>query len=190
MEKEKLILKLDFKSINGKYIKKYNNNYEISIENLKVNYGDKIKVYRNNVLDLNSKDEYLVVLECVNQLLKIGYNPEDIEIEKQYRFGRQFKSYCDVLVKKNNKTYLIIECKTFGNEYIRAKELTIKDGDQSFSYLRQEPDVKVVSLYTSKLKEDKIVRNYDFIRVKKGWKKLSHEDSYKDWDKNFTSVFN
>ena len=153
MEKEKLILKLDFESTNGKYIKKYNNNYEISIKNLKVNYGDKIKVHRNNVLDLNSKDEYLVVLECVNQLLKIGYNPEDIEIEKQYKFGRQYKAYCDVLVKKNNKTYLIIECKTFGKEYIRAKELTIKDGDQSFSYLRQEPDVKVVSLYTSKLKE-------------------------------------
>ena len=185
MEKEKLILKLDFESTNGKYIKKYNNNYEISIKNLKVNYGDKIKVHRNNVLDLNSKDEYLVVLECVNQLLKIGYNPEDIEIEKQYKFGRQYKAYCDVLVKKNNKTYLIIECKTFGKEYIRAKELTIKDGDQSFSYLRQEPDVKVVSLYTSKLKEDKIVRNYDFIRVKKEWKKLSHEDSFKDWDKSF-----
>ena len=185
MEKEKLLLKLDFELTNGKYIKKYNNNYQISIENFKVNYGDKIKVHRNNVLDLNSKNEYLVVLECINQLLKIGYNPEDIEIEKQYKFGRKFKSYSDVLVNKNNKTYLIIECKTSGNEYVRAKELTIKDGDQSFSYLRQEPDVKIVSLYTSKLKEDKIVRNYDFIRVKQGWNQLSHEDSYKDWDKSF-----
>lgn len=185
MENNNILKILGFSLKDGEYFKKYKNNYAITIKDMIVNYGSEIKVHRKNVLNLKSKYEYLVVLECVNQLLDIGYSPKDIELEKQYKFGLKFKSYADILIKKNNKTYLIIECKTFGKEYIRAKEHTIKDGDQSFSYLRQEPDVKIVSLYTSKIQNNKIIRNYDFIRTKTEWKKLSHEDSFKKWDKSF-----
>ena len=69
------------------------NDYTISIEidpkNLSgsvINYGSKIKVHHKNVCNF-SKDENIVQLECVIRLLRKGYKPNNIELEKTYKLG-------------------------------------------------------------------------------------------------------
>ena len=67
--------------------------YQISIiynlgkpENSKIDYGSKIKVWQKTTSNL-TKDENLVVLECVVRLLQKGYRPESIELEKTWKSG-------------------------------------------------------------------------------------------------------
>ncbi len=81
---KELLKVLEFKPKNGTnniYEKKYNNcNYKIIVDfnNKKINYGAKIKI--GNATTSNfAKPENFVVLECVNRLLKKGYNPKNIE---------------------------------------------------------------------------------------------------------------
>ena len=57
----------------------------------------------------------------MNRLLEKGYSPEDIILEKEFPAGHGTTKYLDILVKKEGKSFLMIECKTWGKEY--EKEL-------------------------------------------------------------------
>ena len=71
--------KLEFNEKENEFIKYYNN-YPIIVnkQNLKINYGNKIKNERETTTNLSHQDETMVVLECVDRLLKIGYSPDSI----------------------------------------------------------------------------------------------------------------
>ncbi|MBR1647484.1 MAG: hypothetical protein IJ685_12015 [Selenomonadaceae bacterium] len=56
---------------------------------------------RNDFFDKNHR-ENLVVFECVNRLLDKGYNPADIELERQWQLGHSAKGgRADIYVSSN-----------------------------------------------------------------------------------------
>lgn len=118
--------------------------------NKKLSYPAQIKGReRNNFFDAAHK-ENLVVFECVNRLLDKGYNPADIELEKQWQLGHSAKGgRADICVSSNGATLLIIECKTFGAEFNHERDNMLQDGGQLFSYWQQENSCQWLVLYAS-----------------------------------------
>ncbi len=126
-----------------------------------------------------SSDENFVVFECVNRLFKKGYKPANIELEPKWKLGHGASGgRADVFVRdQNNKPLLIIECKTAGKEFENAWKKTLNDGDQLFSYIEQEKDVKYVCLYASSL-------NSELDQVAVDQRVISHKDNQKILDEN------
>nr|WP_321317249.1 restriction endonuclease subunit S [uncultured Campylobacter sp.] len=107
-----------------------------------------------------SGPENFVVLECVNRLLEKGYRAKHIELEPRWRLGRESKKSgkADIIVKNHkDKTYIMIECKTFGNEYKKEWNNMNNYGGQLFSYFQQDKDAKFLCLYTSDFSNNQII---------------------------------
>lgn len=128
---------------------------------LEVNFTKKEIIYPEDAgLVINERQtcnfgasENFVVLECVVRLLEKGYRPKHIELEPKWKLGRGASGgRADILVKDNDgRPLLIIECKTAGNEFKRAWNKTLQDGDQLFSYAQQISETQFLCLYTSDL---------------------------------------
>lgn len=115
-----------------------------------------------------SSNENFVVLECVHNLLKKGYRPEHIELEKRWSLGHSQKSgRADICVKNaiGSEILFIIECKTYGKEYDNALGLINKDGGQLFSYFQQEKSTKWLILYASGFENDVIKQQISTIKT-------------------------
>ncbi len=127
--------------------------------NQKLIYPEQIKGREHN--NSFSANENFVVFECVYKLLKKGWLPEDIELEKSWPLGRTQKSgRADICVyNKNNsdEVLMIIECKTWGREFDKALNDMKTDGGQLFSYWQQEISAKWLVLYASDMKDGKII---------------------------------
>lgn len=176
---------------NGVFSKAYSrhDNYIISIDfnTSKINYGKKIKVSDLTTSNF-SKAENFVVLECVDRLLEKGYAPECLELEKKYPLGRENKGKLDILVYDDKKLhpFLMIECKTWGNEFDKETTKTIKDGGQIFSYYQQDKHTKYLCLYASCLNGNKIEYKNNIIVVADNWRELSSaKDVHDHWNKNY-----
>ncbi|MEI0491547.1 N-6 DNA methylase [Brachyspira intermedia] len=195
---KKLLLVLGYKETNfGIYNKKYKNNYTISIN------FDKEKIfYIDNNFDKNIKlgdettsnfenSENFVVLECVDRLLEKGYSPDSITLEKKWEMGRKEKGKLDILVSKDNVSYLMIECKTWGSEFNKEyKNMLDKDkkGGQLFSYYNQDRNAEYLCLYTSRLNDnDEIEYKNEIVKIDEELKTLANvEEIYNRWNKQFS----
>ncbi|MDR2427312.1 MAG: hypothetical protein LBD46_09105 [Endomicrobium sp.] len=109
------IKKLNFRpkeKTSSVYYKKYAQNYsiEINFENETINYGKSIKSDSKTTQNFSRLGNF-VVLECVDRLLTKGYNPKDIILEKLFPSGHGHSRKLDILVKKDKKSFLMIECK-------------------------------------------------------------------------------
>lgn len=184
------------------YSKNYKNNYEISLnfDNKKIIYANGSKNNQIKVIGCYSsnfeKEENFVVLECIDRLLERGYKPNTIEIEKTWPSGHGTSGRLDILVRNLNRDpFLMIECKTWGDEYEKEKanmRQTQKIGNeelpkgQLFLYYWEEKKTEYLCLYTSRLNEGKIEYLNDIVEVKKEWQYLSNKkEVYKYWNKNF-----
>ncbi|MYB95595.1 N-6 DNA methylase, partial [Candidatus Poribacteria bacterium] len=105
-----------------------------------------------------SHPENFVVFECVHRLLEKGYKPEHLELEPRWRVGRGASGgRADILVRDHeNNPLLIIECKTAGDEFHKAWNKTLQDGDQLFSYAQQIRKTQYLCLYASDFVENKV----------------------------------
>jgi hypothetical protein len=120
--------------------------------------------------------ENFVVLEVVNRLLEKGYKPENIHLERKFQLGRTRKSgKADITVyypkekpDESRKTFMIIECKTWGEEFEKEKVRMSKSGGQLFSYFQQDKSTKLLVLYTSTFDNGKITYDNVIIRVDDG----------------------
>ncbi|MBQ7578664.1 MAG: N-6 DNA methylase [Synergistaceae bacterium] len=125
----------------------------------KLIYPEQIKGREHN--NSFSANENFVVFECVYNLLKKGWLPEDIELEKSWPLGRTQKSgRADICVyNKNNsdEVLMIIECKTWGREFDKALNDMKTDGGQLFSYWQQESSAKWLVLYASDIRDGQII---------------------------------
>jgi type I restriction enzyme M protein len=147
-------------------------NYEISVDindsdvrKSVVNYGNKIVVGRKTTSNF-SQPENLVTLECVNRLLEKGYGPDKIILEKDWPLGHKTKGLLDILVlDKDDSAFLMIECKTYGEEHQKEKAKMFANGGQLFSYLIQEKTTKYLCLYSSTLDEVGIRYESDIVAV-------------------------
>ncbi|MGY3090878.1 type I restriction enzyme M protein [Hymenobacter sp. UYAg731] len=118
-----------------------------------INYGPSIRFGDRTTTHFKA-DENFVVLECVDRLLRKGYYPSDIELERKFKLGRTQKSgKADICVyqHKKNKLLLIIECKTAGEAYEEELVNTQRDGGQVFSYFVNGGTAQFLALYASHL---------------------------------------
>ena len=176
------------------FSKKYSND-KIQI---KVNFDTKKIIYPKEIIKGDettcnfSHPENFVVLECVNRLLDKGYKAEHIQLEPRYRLGHDSKSSgkADILVKNQTgeKTYIFIECKTFGSEFNKEWNNMKNDGGQLFSYFQQDKNAKFLCLYTSNFDEQNSEINYknQVINVNKANYKIANNvpELFNIW-KNF-----
>lgn len=155
----------------GVWQKRYENGYEISViisdslKSSKIIYGEKIHCHRATTSNFGQPESF-VVFECVNRLIEKGYAPENIALEKDWPLGHKTKGCLDILVSDNkHESFLMIECKTHGEEHRKEKEKMFEDGGQLFSYLIQEKTTKYLCLYSSVIKNEEIIFDNDIIRV-------------------------
>ena len=179
--------KLGYIEQEAEYIKNYNN-YHITVnkQSAKINYGSKIKNDRQTTTNLSYQDETMVVLECIDRLLTLGYLPEDIILEKAYPSGRNDKGqWLDILVTYNNSPFLMIECKTL-LEYNKEIEKMEKNGGQLFSYYTADRTPKLLCLYTSKYSEEdtKFIYFSNIIKTN-NLEGNNKTELYNSWDKTF-----
>lgn len=183
----------------GVYSKSYNG-YEIKInynadspEKSEIDYGKKILCNRKTTCNFH-QEETFVVLECVNRLLEKGYKPENIELEKSWGMGHT-EGYLDILVKdEENKSFAMIECKTWGKEYDKYVKETFthknkskeNDGGQVFTYLQQEPKTtKAICYYASHVVGKSIEYKNAIIHNKEDWAELNQVERFNRWSKTF-----
>ncbi|WP_172919306.1 N-6 DNA methylase [Capnocytophaga canis] len=171
----------------GIFEKKYPlcDNYaiEIDFDKQAINYGDKISAESKTTQNF-SQPENFVVLECVNRLLEMGYQPENIVLEPTWKLGHTEKGRLDILVKKDDKAYLMIECKTHGKEYNKELKNLHKDGGQLFSYFQQDKNAEILMLYTFNIQDNKTVPQCEIIKIEEEYRlTASVKDFYEKWNK-------
>lgn len=82
-----------------------------------------------------SDNENFVCLLCVDALLSKGYESRHIIIEPAMKVGHGETKYGDILVlNKGFENLILIENKTYGNEFDKEWNKTEKNGGQLFSY--------------------------------------------------------
>lgn len=167
------------------FIKKYQNDYciEIDFKNEIFHFGGKIKIQGKDSQNITKHEDW-VVLECIDRLLERGYLPENIVLEPKWKLGHLEKGRLDILVNKNGKTYLMIECKTFGIEYQKEIKNLNRDGGQIFSYFQQDKNAEILMVYTSKLEKDEIIFQNEIIKIEEEYRLTSSvKDFYEKWNK-------
>ncbi len=156
---------------------------EIDFSKNKFNFGSKIKSDSSTTQNF-SQEENWVVLECINRLLEKGYKPEDITLEKIYPTGHGTSGRLDILVKKDKKAYLMIECKTFNVEYDKALKKMQKDGGQLFTYFQQDRDTQYLMLYTSQFITGEIDFKCEIVKIEDHYREAGNvKDLYDRWNK-------
>ena len=188
-----LLLLLNFKQIEGmqkKYYKIYKNHddymVKIDIENEKIEYGTKIRLGDLTTSNFENSENF-VVLECVDRVLEKGYAPEKLSLEHKWPMGRKEKGKLDILITdKDDKAYLMIECKTWGGEYENEKKKMQRDGGQLFSYFQQDKAAQFLCLYASRLNKGQIEYVNDIVQVDEQWATLNNQKEIFDhWNKNY-----
>ena len=166
---KELLQALDYSKDNDNLFYKHFNEdtIKVDIKNERISYPENLII--NDTTTSNfSHPENFVVFECVNRLLSKGYLPKNLELEPRWQVGRGASGgKADILVKDNNgDEYLIIECKTYGNEYDKAWEKTKVDGDQLFSYAQQVKKTQYLCLYASNIEDGEIIYSNRIITIK------------------------
>ncbi|WP_233704291.1 type I restriction enzyme HsdR N-terminal domain-containing protein [Helicobacter bizzozeronii] len=91
-------------------------------------------IHRSTTTNFSSNENF-VCLVAVHKLLIKGYAPEHIILEPTFKIGHGQKAYGDILVLDLEfKPLVLIENKTYGAEFARAWNETLKNGGQLFSY--------------------------------------------------------
>ncbi len=184
---------LNFKPIEGTtkiFYKTYisHNDYiiKIDIDNEKIEYGTKIKLGDLTTSNFENSENF-VVLECVDRVLEKGYSPDRLSLEHKWPMGRKEKGKLDILITdKDDKAYLMIECKTWGGEYENEKKKMQRDGGQLFSYFQQDKAAQYLCLYASRLNKRAIEYVNDIVQVDEQWATLSNQKEIFDhWNKNY-----
>lgn len=180
-------LKFDISGNNATYkLNDYSINIQLDdqIEKSFISYGDKIIVH-NKVSSNFSKEENFVVLECVIRLLEKGYKPENIELEKTWKSGHGHSGRLDVLLTDSeNKSFSMIECKTYGAEYLNERDNILEDGGQLFTYFINERTTKYLILYASRYLDNKIDTQIEQIEAE-FLSGNNQEELFDSWNRNF-----
>lgn len=199
-EIKRLLFCLNFSPENGKdgvFIKEYHNHSDYEI---RVDFNTRQIIYRSESIpqemgikigDATTSNfdhsENFVVLECVNRLLEKGYAPGTITLEKKYPLGRNLKGKLDIVVADpDGKTFLMIECKTWGAEYEKEYKKMLRDGAQLFSYFVNDRAAKFLCLYTSTLSSNDVEYKNAIVPIEPDWFELANVKEVHDhWTKNF-----
>jgi len=150
-----------------------------------VNFGSKIFFNDTKKSTQNfTKQEDLVVLECVDRLLEKGYAPQNIILEKQWKTGHGTSGRLDILVTQDSEAYMMIECKTWGKEFDKEFANLEKNGGQLFTYFQQDKKAEILVLYASKLDGKNVAYKNEIIKIEEEYRTTSNvKDFYDRWNK-------
>jgi len=182
---KKFIIKLGFipkENSNNIFFKKYLNNYilEVDFEKEIFNFWWKILVWKNRVQNITRPEDW-VVFECVNRLLEKWYNPEDVILEKVFPSWHWTSWRLDILIEKEWKAFLMIECKTRWWEFEKEFKNMQKNWGQLFTYFQQDRNAEYIMLYTS---NENLEYKNEIIRIEESYKETSNvADFYTRWNK-------
>jgi type I restriction enzyme M protein len=85
---------------------------------------------------------------------------------------------------KNNKAFMMIECKTWGKEFDKAFDKLKKDGGQLFTYFQQDKDAQILVLYTSEFINKKLEYKNEIIKIEEEYRNTSNvKDFFDRWNK-------
>lgn len=159
---------------------------KVNFETEKIEYSTEITLGDLTTSNFANSENF-VVLECVDRLLLKGYPPECLSLEHKWPMGRKEKGKLDILVFDNDKkAFLMIECKTWGEEYEKEKKKMLRDGGQLFSYYVQNKATQYLCLYASRLVNNCIEFANDIIAVDEQWRELNDQkEMFDHWNKNF-----
>lgn len=156
---------------------------EVDIIHQIFHFGWVIKVYDKDFQKITKPEDW-VVLECVDRLLCKWYQAHDIVLEKVFPSGHGTSGRLDILVYKESKAYLMIECKTRGIEYDKACKKLQQNGGQLFTYFQQDRNTEYLILYASRLDGSVIEYSNEIIKIEESYQKTSNvEDLYLRWNK-------
>lgn len=161
-------------------------NYAIDVDfgTKSILYGDKIQADSKTTQNFSQLENF-VVLECVDRLLRKGYKPENIILEKTWPSGRGTSGRLDICVNKEDGTpYLLIECKTAGKEFDKELTKIRKDGGQIFTYFQLSGHkADVLMLYSSDIERG--CENYqnEIIKIEDEYRNGEVKDIFEKWNK-------
>ncbi len=189
MDAKGLISKLGFEPKNGTvdvYYKTYQqHSYSVEVDFSKeqICYGNLIGTDSKTTQNFSQAENW-VVLECVDRLLKKGYKPQNIILEKTWAAGHGTSGRLDICVTRDDGSeYLLIECKTYGKEFDKAVSKLNKDGGQLFTYFKFSNKADVIMLYASKLQGDKIIYQNEIVKIEDDYRAGDVKDFYEKWNK-------
>ena len=188
MKYKKLIQALGFtpkENTSGIFQKKYGKYaIEIDFEKEYFNFGNKIKAESKTTQNFYQAENW-VVLECVDRLLKKGYKPQNITLEKTWKTGHGTSGRLDVLVTRDNgSAYLMIECKTWGTEFDKEFKNLEKNGGQLFTYFQQDKDADIIMLYASELNGNQIQFRNEIVKIEDDYRQTGNvKDFFERWNK-------
>jgi len=132
-------------------------------EELKYPEDKGLKINERQICTFKANENF-VVFECVSRLLEKGYKPQHIELEPRWQVGHGASGgRADILIRDNDrKSLLIIECKTWGDEFDNAWKDTLTGKGQLFTYAHQERSTQYLCLYASGL-EDGVLKYTSYI---------------------------
>lgn len=157
------------------------NDTQISVDfsTSQIIYPKEIKIERATTINF-SDNENFVVLECVCQLLKIGYPPSNIVLEPKTPGGREDGNYYgDILITGNDGVpFMLIECKTTGDdkdEYNKEWHRMLLDGGQLFRYYNSYRQAHYICLYTTDLINGISQSSYRVIKMTDNEERISSD---------------
>lgn len=159
----------DTSSMNDVMIRRfYDNDMQVSVDfsTNQIIYPKGLTIERATTINFSDKENF-VVLECVCQLLKIGYLPSNIVLEPKTPGGREDGNYYgDILIKDNNgRPFILIECKTSGEEYEKEWHRMLRDGGQLFRYYNSYRPAKYICLYSADIVNGRAQSSYRMIKM-------------------------
>lgn len=170
---------------NQTYLKKYHDNtiIEIDFEKETFHFGWKIKIHDKEIQKITKPEDW-VVFECVDRLLVKWYKWEDIILENSWKTWHWTSWRIDILVKKDDKSFLMIECKTWGTEFEKEFKNMQKDWWQLFTYFQQDRNAEFLVLYTSNFDWKQVEYKNEIVKVEEHYKETTSViDFYDRWNK-------
>ena len=170
-----------------KYYEQHDCKIKVDFSKKKILYPSSIELGDKTTSNFANSENF-VVLECVNRLLEKGYSPDRIVLENKWALGRKNKGKLDILVKDSqSQSYLMVECKTYGEEYRNERKKMLKNGGQLFSYWQQDRNAEYLCLYTSELNDSKIQFENSIVKIEDEFRTLGDaKEVYDRWNKQFS----
>ncbi|MEM9885966.1 MAG: restriction endonuclease subunit S [Bacteroidota bacterium] len=188
MDEKKFIQVLGFlpeENATGIFQKHYQG-YAITVDfgQRQFDFGSKIKSESTTTQNFGQAENW-VVLECVDRLLEKGYAPEDITLEKTFKVGHgNSGGRLDILVEKEGKAFLMIECKTYGKAFQKALATTHKNGGQLLSYFQNDTNAQYLMLYASTLEAAEVKTQQAIIKIEDHYRDAGNVvDVFERWNK-------
>lgn len=176
---EELEFVTDTSSTNEVMVRRFHDNgvqVSVDLSTDQIIYPKGLKIERATTINF-SDNENFVVLECVCQLLKIGYHPSSIVLEPKTPGGREDGYYYgDILIKDNDDIpFMLIECKTAGEKYENEWHRMLRDGGQLFRYYNSYRPAKYICLYTADIVNRSLQSSYRMIKMTDNENRISSD---------------